>query len=91
MAKANANANLLQSAIDFFTLPAGKAPIANPDRPNFFNMLSTTTNLVKDNLFKDDKGGFKFKTVEDYQVEALIKWDKYESSEKNNIKNQDYY
>jgi hypothetical protein len=88
---ATANANIFHSAIYFFTPPSQKAPTANPDRPNFFNILSATTSLVKDNLFNDDKGGFKFKTLEDYQVEALMKWDKDKSFEKNNKNNQYYY
>ena len=87
---AEPNANLLRSAISFFTPPSQKAPTANPDHPNFFSIISATANLVKDNLFKDDKEGFKFKTPEDFQVEALKNWDTG-SIDKNNPQNKDNY
>lgn len=88
---AEKNVNHIDNFIYFFTPLDQKAPTKNPNRPNLFNILSATTNLVKDNLFNDAKEGFKFKTPEDFQVEVLIKWDKDKSFEKNNKKNQDYY
>jgi hypothetical protein len=84
------NVNHIHNLIYFFTPPDQKAPTANPDRPNLFNILSAATDLVKDNLFNDNKQGFKFKTSEDSQVEALRDWDTG-SIDKNNTQNQDNY
>ena len=78
----------------FFTYPNQKTPTPtkNPDRPNLFNILLATTNFIKDNLFDKNQGGFKFKTSEDLQIEALKKWESDDISfDKKNPQNQDNY